>query len=761
MKLSVVTGRYNNDGSITMFCRDENFEKKDINITGFQPYFYVLKDDQNKSDSINILEREPSKITDFKGNQLVKLVVRTPGDVGGKYGLRDKFSKHYEADIPFIRRFMIDTEIFSGFEVEDDQNLYETHELKPVDFVQKPRFLISDIEVFSETRFPDAEDDKSKIIVVCFYDSQTQMYLSIAIDPHGNKESEETFAENHKVIIVKDERDLLEKVKEVICYLDPDVYTGWNIKFDKEFQEVRFGKHNLRFDLSRCNTFDLMTSYRRLYAKGSDRLADVVTAENLQIENYEPFQNEFWEKRLKKAIYVNKSHVEACVVLNKKYNLVNFFWELKTLAGLEDLQSAIYHGTVVETRFLRKYHNRWVLNSRPSQEEVEQRVAKYGDMLEGGKVFTPPVGIFENVGNFDMTRYYPEMLISMNLSPEPHGKELGLVPEFTLEMIKKRIEYDNKMKLLTPGSAEYNDLKPRKQTVKDVIQTVVGYFGAPESRVFDPEIFNKVTTMGQRGLLFLQDVCKRDNYKFIYGDTDSSLFQLPLKEALTYSDKLNQELIKFGKQEGIDRKLEIKLDRYFKKIIFKKKRGSEEGVKKRYAGLIIFEDNKEVDYIMIRGFEYVRRDASKVTKEMQLKIFELMLRKTKEDVLGYLRQKLNDIRSGVYSYDDLAIPKTLHKIPTQYDSPQDYVRGSIYSNKWLDMGITANDVVKVLYVKQIEGLPYTDVISAFGYREIKQKITPDVDKIIQKTIQDKIEDLVALIGIEWKEIEGKQSRMFQ
>jgi len=765
MKFSVSCGKYQNDGSITLFCRDEQFNRKDINITGFPPYFYVPLEEGRKFEHPNIIEKEETKITNFKGEHLMKLTVRTPGDVGGKYGLREKFTKHYEADIPFVRRFMIDSGIFSGFEVEDDQNLYEISDLKPIDFVQKPRFLISDIEVYSEDRFPEAEDDKSKIIIVGFYDSLSGNYFTVAIDPHGIHESTEKYSENHTVVIVKTEQDLLDVVKDFIKEIDPDVYTGWNIKFDKEYQETRCEKFNKRLSFERMNVFDLMKAYRRLYSKGSDRLADVVVAEKFKIDNYEKFKTEMWQDRLKRGIYVNKSHVEACVQINKKYNLINFFWELKVLAGLEEMSSAVYHGSVVETRFLRKYHNKWVLNSRPSQEEVEARNKKYEDMLSGGKVFTPPVGIFEDVGNFDMTRYYPEMLVSMNLSPEPHGTELGLTPEFTLEMIDKRIEYDNMLRKLTPGTAEFNNLKNRRQTVKDVIQTIVGYFGDTNSRVFYPEIFNKVTQTGQRGLVFLSKICEEDGYKFLYGDTDSSIFQLPLSEALTYHEKLNQSLVEFCKQEHIDRKLEIKLDRYFKKIIFKRKKGTEEGVKKRYASRVIYEDGKEVDYLLIKGFEYVRRDSSNLCKEIQYKMFELMLKAGKEEVLKYLREKLKEIRSGRYALDDIATPKTLHKNPEDYPIPQDYVRGAIYANKWMNLGIRDGDVVKMLYIKKIFNLPYTDVLSVFSYHEIvngkyiSDIVTVDLEKTIEKTVKDKVEDLVSLIGVNWKDLDTTQTRM--
>ena len=128
-----------------------------------------------------------------------------------------------------------------------------------------------------------------------------------------------------------------------------------------------------------------------------------------------------------------------------------------------------------------------------------------------------------------MSRYYPEMLISQNLSPEPHARgELGITPKMTLDLIEERLRYDRQLAKLDPGTPEWKELKFQRNSVKFVTESVIGYFGSESSRVYNLEIFNSVTMMGQRGLLFLRKVCNKDNNKVIYGDTDGLSVQTPV-----------------------------------------------------------------------------------------------------------------------------------------------------------------------------------------------------------------------------------------
>ena len=768
MKNQLISGNYDyDDNTITLFSRDENNKRRETKIIGFEPYFFVPEGEN--IDSKKIISRSKAEIKSIYGDKLDKIVTNKPKSVGE---IREDFSKHFEADIPFVRRFLVDSGITSGFEVPDNKEMVYWNKIKPVDFQLAPRFVLSDIEVFSEYKFPKPEHKDEIVTINCLYDSYTKKYLTIAVSPKISKKKVENYSKEHKVILVPKERDLLELTKQYLEATQPDIFSAWYVDFDKTYIEERAKRKKIYYPWDKMNVFDMLKAYRRLYSKGSNKLSDVVVNEELNVPNYEVFQQEYWKKDLKRAILVNKSHVESIVRLNEKLHLLDFYWELKNLAGFEDMDPTIYHGMLVENMLLRRYHDKYVLPSKPSGEEKKRR-KRESEQKIGGKVLEPPFGIFENVGVFDMSRYYPEMLISQNLSPEPHkNDELGIVPKLTLELIEKRLEYDRKLNKLTPGTPAWDLLKSRRNSVKYVTESVIGYFGSEQSRVFDLNVFNSITTMGQRGLVFIQNLMNGEGHEVLYGDTDGLSITMPnVTVAIEKVNYLNESLKEFCRQEKINRDLTLKLDRYFSKILFKKKRERvdgkwvERGAKKRYAGRVIWEDGHEVDYLKIVGFEYVRRDSSKVTKRIQPTVFDLMLLKEPEDVKNYLKEEITKIRKGLESGDigpdDIAIPVTLSKNPDRYDKPTDYVRGAKYCNKWFGTDIRGGDQVKMVYIKKIPGYPKTDVISYLSLSELPVEFEIDIDKMIDRNIRMKLEDVIDLIDLKWIDIFSTQKSVFE
>jgi DNA polymerase I len=620
------------------------------------------------------------------------------------------------------------------------------------------------------------------VTINCLYDSWTKKYLSIIVDKRVKKEKVDQFSEDHQVIYVPNEKGLLELTLTFLEKVEPDVFTAWNVAFDKEYIEERAKKHKIVYPWIKTNIFDLLGAYKKLYAKSSNDLKTVVSEEKIGLKEYQPFKHEMWESEdLREAILTNKSHVEAIVKINEKKHLIEFFWDLKKVAGVEDLSETLYHGKLLDVLYLRRYHDKWVLPSKPSKEEKERRKLETEKKI-GGKVMTPPFGVFQNVGVFDMSRYYPEMLVAQNLSPEPHARnELGIIPQLTLLLIETRLRYDRELKKLTPGTEEYEANKFRRNSVKYVTEAIIGSFGSESARLFDLEIFNSVTTMGQRGISFLKKVCDREGNTVLYYDTDGISIKIAsIKKAIENVDKLNNSLKDFCRAEGIKRELVLKLDRFFSWIMFKKYREKidgewvERGVKKKYAGIVVFEDNKEVNYLKIVGFEYVRRDSPPITKRIQPKIFDMIFAGQKDKVGDFLKMELADVKrkysEDILNIDDIAIPVTLNQSLSSYGGKNirggdigvpDYARGAIYSNEWFGTEIRGGDQVKMVYIKDIKGYPKTDVISYLSITDIPAEFEIDLDKMLDRIVKQKIEDVIDVIGISWDEIFTKTRNLFE
>ena len=797
MKYAQIASDYNYDtNDINIYCRDEDNKKVTRIVHGFPPYGYASAD--NKDDLLSIRQVTSVEETDIPHvddlGPMVKFTTESPKYVGQIR--KESVYPVYEADIPFPRRFQIDHKILSGFETDGSQEILHPDDLKPVSFTITPRVAYIDIE----TRIKE-----KKNTINCIYDSYTSKYISIALDPKGRRKGKEVIASDHMVIFVPTEKELIETTKSVLLKINPDVLTAWYIDFDLGYLNDR-SKHftGKEFNLSQTNVFDLLEPYKKLYNKGSNKLKDVVVTEDLQVPNYEPFQQKFWEKDLDKAIIVNKSHVESIVRLDKKLEIIETYWNFKNISGFDSLQPTLYHGSIIDMLLLRNYHNKYILNSRPSTEIRHERDTQMKIEKVGGKVFDPPYGRFENIAVMDASRYYPELIIAQNLTFERvEDGTIGVLSQMTLDLIEERLKYDARLDKLEPGTAEHKRVKYLRDTIKFILNSIFGYCGWSGARCFDLTVFNRITNMGQKGLLFLQDKSKEDGNDVIYGDTDSIFLIMPndklAKEmvlpqcnkqiqslinngisidnihtmcyTINYAETLNNYLKEFSSENGFDRNLELKLDRFFSTILFKKVRERvggrwiERGAKKRYVGNVCFDSGQPVNYLKIVGFEYVRKDAAPITKDVQPNVFGFIL-DGKLDKLGtYIRTTVNEIREkfkdGVLSPNEIAIPTTLSKNPEDYGgkdkngrklTPPDYVRGAIFSNDWLGEDIQASDQIHMLYVKKLPSYPPTDIISYTDESVLPPDLEIDIEKHIDRTLRMPLEKVIGSVDMSWKDI---------
>ena len=178
---------------VHVFGRTTEGDLVHARVLEFRPYFYApasVSDERLRGyDRITGWERtneDGEHYESIRGEQLVKIFGQTPRDVGQ---IRDDFD-HYEADILFPNRLLIDKDITSGVRLpvretttgDDKQTLRVHHdELEPVDVDATPRVNIFDIEVDDRSGFP--EDGEEPIICIASHDSRREEYILWLYDP--------------------------------------------------------------------------------------------------------------------------------------------------------------------------------------------------------------------------------------------------------------------------------------------------------------------------------------------------------------------------------------------------------------------------------------------------------------------------------------------------------------------------------------------------------------------------------------------------
>jgi DNA polymerase II len=191
---------------------------------------------------------------------------------------------------------------------------------------------------------------------------------------------------------------------------------------------------------------------------------------------------------------------------------------------------------------------------------------------------------------------------------------------------------------------------------------------SPNCRFYNTGIANAITSFGHQMIKGTSKLIEDKGYEVIYGDTDSIFVHLKVKsieeaskigkeiekEMNTYYDKKIQE------DYGVPSSLELEFEKTFVRFFMPKVRGSEEGAKKRYAGLLL-KDGKEV--MDFTGLEFVRRDWTELAKKFQLELLGMVF--NHEDPKKYIKKFVDDLRKG--KYDNLLIyRKALRKETEEY-----------------------------------------------------------------------------------------------
>ncbi|MCL9813146.1 DNA polymerase domain-containing protein [Natranaeroarchaeum aerophilus] len=416
---------------INVFGRDEDDDPHHVRVLGFQPYFYAPTDS---------LERPPEEEYDglvdsdetgengepfesIRGEHLTKIYGRTPRDVGE---VRDDFD-HYEADILFPNRFLIDKDIQSGVEVpvrrDEEGALIVAHEeVEAAEMTATPRVNTFDLEVDDRHGFPEPDDAEQPIICLASHDSYDDEYILWLYDaPVGGVDAPEALAgydpltdeADYKVRSFDSEEAMLEAFLDYLEETDPDVTTGWNFEdFDAPYLVNRLENLGLASDrLSRVGevwaggwggpdikgrvVFDLLYAYKRTqFTELESYRLDAVGEQELGVgkERYTGDIGDLWEQDPEQLLEYNLRDVELCVELDRKQNIVEFWDEVRTFVGCK-LEDAPTPGDAVDMYVLHKVHGNFALPSKGKHE---------GEDYEGGAVFDPITGVKENVTVLDL-----------------------------------------------------------------------------------------------------------------------------------------------------------------------------------------------------------------------------------------------------------------------------------------------------------------------------------------------------------------------
>lgn len=679
--------------------------------TDFQPYFYAVPSDienARKDIESSSFEHDDEELPVTKIEEEERIVGRKPEDVLKIYTtvppnvpkLRHEIEnlpsveECREFDIPFYKRFLIDSDItpmetvlVKGEEIDSAfETAVEIDSVEPADN-EGPEYLSMafDLEVYDD-----------EIIMASFYSSDFQKVLS----------TEEI--DNAEVETVENEKQLLERFIEIIEEKDVDILTGYNTdEFDFSVLRDRAEEHGIELSLGRDGErmkFNRRGRFSSARLKGrmhidiypfvAHVLAQTIEAETLDLDSVAEEllgekkdemtwdeMKDSWENRENLEKFADYCLRDSELAYQLAEELVPQIIELSRLTGLIPFDACrLTYGQLTENFLLRESHNRGILApNRPSRNERSRR--RNQGAYEGGFVYTPEAGLHENIALFDFRSLYPTVMVAHNISPDTLDIEdcddefeleelgysfcqddQGFFPELVEALVSERYELKKEQEKYDEGSQEYKNIYNREQAEKILANSFYGYLGYQGARWYSRESAETTTFLGRRYIEETIETAEELGFEVVYGDTDSVFLKKEniLEEVDTFVETVNSELPEF---------MELEFEGFFPRGFFTSTEDGE-GAKKKYA--LLAKDGS----MKITGFEQVRRDWSPIAKETQARVLRKVLEGEPEEAADLVKETIARLKDGEVPVERLKIYTTLTKKPENYGSTAPHVEAA-------------------------------------------------------------------------------------
>ncbi len=793
--------RDRNQQTIKLYGRTADKHLETVEVSGFFPRFYALSDEvaENEATLIsneNVVNVEIDGFTSVFGDDLGEIQIRSWISVKE---LKELFSKTFETDVFLTDRARIEWGLYSGVEVPGRECHYT--EVEPIDFEIEPRVLTFDIETDDRGAFPELGE--RRILSMVAHDSYTDEYHGF-IDLDG-RPVEEVFPDGKPVGLDAVHFDNTEKKMLIrfACWFNKcaaDYILGWNSDdFDVPYLLARMDAVDANPDrlspegytnfwrgnatIKGVTCYDLLPAYKST-KRGELRSykLDVVAENELGEKKLDHTGESVWdmyENDCDKLIRYNAKDVRLTVEVNREAGVLDFKQALRHEVGV-DLENTTANNEFIEMMARRKLHERGEI---APDAKYEPKDKKY----EGAFVFDPYTGVTKNVLGMDLASLYPYTMAMLNASPEtkvtekpagvpvaeaPNGAMFrldrdGIFKELIDDAIGLKSDYKRLRNEAEPGSEEHETYSEKYDISKTITNSVYGTTGWERFFLYDEDVAEAVTTMGQAVIKATQQYINKETIgSVVYGDTDSNYVKFPrnwskercLEEAHQIVDELNETVYPaLAEEHGMpdtnclwDIEVEAYMESYF-----------QAGKKKRYAYLCTWKDGRDCDpKVSISGFDCERSDTPMLTKELQEIVLKKILHGADELELGQIvYEAASSITPDDPDWNAIGIPGGLGKELEDYawtnGTPKDaHPRAAFFTNEISGTNFGAGSKPKRVYVQ-----PYTPEIDGWGYgvvdvlafeeqSDLPDDVVPDCGRMTQALVTKPMHRILDAVGID-------------
>jgi DNA polymerase elongation subunit (family B) len=313
-------------------------------------------------------------------------------------------------------------------------------------------------------------------------------------------------------------------------------------------------------------------------------------------------------------------------------------------------------------------------NNRTCYEQIRtiEEIVKHD---KAGMIFSPKVGLHENVAVLDYNDEFANIIINENISYESNHNTLGLLPQIVKGLVDRRIYFRQKLKKLSVDSLEALQYQRRAETCKQILVSLYGTTGSFWNKYGNVLAFEEINRKSREILLKTKDIIQDLGFELIYSDTDACFVH---KNGATKNDykKLGD---KISKETG----LAISLEYHYKFLVLLPLEADEKlEALKHYFG-ITFDGE-----LVMRGIETRRHDSPEFVKQFQKELLHILFDCEKVDdiyditlekALYHLTTTIDQVMTGEINAKDLVISKQLRMDITKYKNLFPHVAAAIQS----------------------------------------------------------------------------------
>lgn len=585
---------------------------------------------------------------------------------------------------------------------------------------------------------------------------------------------------------LSDERALLVRFVDVFNEVDPDIIVGWSvISFDFRLLIKRAQRHNMTLNIGRdgsglswrdaksgsqpgflnlagrmvldgidalksatyqFDSFSLESVSRELLGKGK-KVEDVGN-------RMEHINHDFRHNKVKLAEY----NLQDCVLVLEIFehtNLMDYLVLRSQLTGLE-LDRAGGSVAAFTNLYLPKLHRAgYVAPNLP---------IGGGLASPGGYVMNSRPGLYENVLVLDFKSLYPSIIRTFKI--DPLGLVEGLLaPEHAIPGFKGAMFARDKHFLpdIITELWQQRDLAKkakdaaRSQAIKILMNSFYGVLGSGGCRFYDTRLASSITMRGHEIMQTTAGWIEEQGHQVIYGDTDSTFVWLQNHpshdEAQCIGKQLAQDINqrwrdKLKTELELDCQLELEFETHFSKFLMPTIRGSEQGSKKRYAGLKQSDEGHE---LVFKGLETVRSDWTQLAKEFQTTLYQMVF--NGEEVQDYINDTVQKTQSGEMDAK-LTYRKRLRQAADKY---QKNVPPHVKAARIVDERLRAQGKAPKYHRKG--WVKYLQTLN--GPEPIEYRTSPiDYQHYIDKQLRPIADGILPFIGQDFEQLSSQQLGLF-